>query len=59
MEKNNIVKDLIIMFVTENYKKYLKENNIKFIEEKNIEKINIDGNFLSNEKKEQASVAIP
>ena len=39
MEKNNIVKDLIIMFVTENYKKYLKENNIKFIEEKNIEKI--------------------
>ena len=39
MEKNNIVKDLIIMFVTENYKKYLKENNIKFIEEKNVEKI--------------------
>ena len=29
------------------------------IKEKNIEKINIDGNFLSNEKKEQASVAIP
>ena len=39
MEKNNIVKDLIIMFVTENYKKYLEENKIDFIEENKIGKI--------------------
>ena len=29
------------------------------IKEKNIEKTNIEENFLFNEKKEQASVAIP
>ena len=29
------------------------------MKEKNVEKINIEENFLSNEKKEQASVAIP
>ncbi len=39
MDKNNIVKDLIIMFVTENYKKYLKENNLKLIEEDKLPKI--------------------
>ena len=36
MEKNNIVKDLIIMFVTENYKEYIKENNLSKIDEKEI-----------------------
>ena len=53
MEKNNIVKDLIIMFVTENYKKYLEENNIKFIEEKDI------GNIINKlyiEKKDNLKV---
>jgi hypothetical protein len=39
MQKNNILKDLIIMFVTENYKNYLKEQKLKFIEEKDLPKI--------------------
>lgn len=39
MEKNNIVKDLIILFVTENYKKYLKDNNLKTIDENNMNNV--------------------
>ena len=39
MEKKNPIKDLIKLFVTENYKKYLQENNIKFIEESEISEI--------------------
>lgn len=39
MEKNNVLKDLIIMFVTENYKKYLTENNLKSIEEKDLPQV--------------------
>ena len=31
MEKSNIIKDLIQMYVTENYKKYLEINNLKLI----------------------------
>ena len=35
-EKNNIIKELILLYVTENYKKYLEKNNIKFIDEDKI-----------------------
>ena len=48
MEKNNIIKDLIIMFVTENYKKYLEENNLKLIKEKDLP--NIIQNIYINKK---------
>ena len=36
MEKSNIIKDLIQMYVTENYKKYLEINNLKLINESEI-----------------------
>ena len=39
MEKKNPIKDLIKLYVTENYKKYLEENNIKMIEESKISDI--------------------
>ena len=39
MEKKNPIKDLIKLYVTENYKKYLQENNIKMIEESEISNI--------------------
>ena len=39
MEKKNPIKDLIKLFVTENYKKFLEENNIKFIKENEISDI--------------------
>ena len=35
-EKNNVIKELILMYVTENYKKYLTENNLKKIDENDI-----------------------
>ena len=36
MDKNNLVKELILFYVTENYKKYLIENKIKIISEDKI-----------------------
>ena len=39
MDKNNTIRDLIIMFVKENYKKYLEENNIEKIQVNEIENI--------------------
>jgi hypothetical protein len=36
MDKNNMIKDLIIFYVTENYKTYLKENNITRLDENKI-----------------------
>lgn len=53
MEKNNIVKDLIIMFVTENYKEYLKENNLTSINEKEIPNV---VNKLYIDKKDKLKV---
>ena len=35
-EKNNVIKELILLYVTENYKKYLTENNLTKIEEKDL-----------------------
>lgn len=35
-EKNNLIKELILMYVTENYKKYLLDNNLNKIEEKDL-----------------------
>ena len=32
-EKNNVIKELILLYVTENYKKHLESNNLKKIEE--------------------------
>ena len=53
MEKNNIVKDLIIMFVTENYKEYLKKHNLKRIDDKEIPDVI---NKVYVEKKEKLKV---
>ena len=36
MDKNNTIRDLIILFVKENYKSYLHENNLKYIKEEEI-----------------------
>ena len=36
MDKNNTIRDLIIMFVKENYKKYLEQEKINYIQEKDI-----------------------
>ena len=36
MDKNNLVKELILFYVTENYKKYLQDNNIVSINEDQI-----------------------
>jgi uncharacterized membrane-anchored protein YjiN (DUF445 family) len=48
MDKSNIIRDLIIFYVTENYKKYINDNNLKKIEENNIPTV-IDS--LYSEKK--------
>ena len=36
MDKNNLVKELILFYVTENYKKYILDNNIESINEDQI-----------------------
>ena len=36
MDKNNMIKDLIIFYVTENYKKYLEKNNLTRLDGKKI-----------------------
>ena len=36
MDKNNTIRDLIILFVKENYKSYLHENNLTYIQEEEI-----------------------
>jgi len=49
-EKNNIIKELILMYVTENYKKYLVTHNLKKIEEKDLPIV--IGTIYSDKKKE-------
>ena len=39
MEDNNIIKELILLYVTENYKKYLQENNLTRLDEKKISSV--------------------
>ena len=39
MDKNNIIKDLIIFYVTENYKKYLNEHNIQRLKDDDISSV--------------------
>jgi hypothetical protein len=36
MDKNNMIKDLIIFYVTENYKKYLIEHNLTRLDDNKI-----------------------
>ena len=36
MDKNNMIKDLIIFYVTENYKKYLEENTLTRLDDNKI-----------------------
>ena len=36
MDKNNLVKELILFYVTENYKQYILDNNIESINEDQI-----------------------
>ena len=53
MDKNNIVKELILFYVTENYKKILLENKIKKIDE---DKIPIIVEELYSERKEHLKI---
>tara|TARA_A100001015_G_C14936646_1_gene690766 strand:+ start:993 stop:1313 length:321 start_codon:yes stop_codon:yes gene_type:complete len=53
MDKNNTIRDLIIMYVKENYKNYLQENNIESIKESEIPSI---VNKLYVEKKNHLKV---
>ena len=54
MDKNNTIRDLIIMYVKENYKNYLQQNNIESIKESEIPSI---VNKLYVEKRKFKSLA--
>ena len=50
MEKNNLIKELIIFFVTENYKKYIEDNDLKSIQENQLPSI-IDKLYIEKKSK--------
>tara|TARA_A100001015_G_scaffold320974_1_gene449438 strand:+ start:965 stop:1285 length:321 start_codon:yes stop_codon:yes gene_type:complete len=47
--KSNLIKELIFLYVTENYKKYLENNNLKTLDEKDIPKI-IESIYIEKKK---------